>query len=157
MNHQMAEWRKGTLFSLILMLLVLCCGVPAAQAATVYTNLPDFQDSFPADAALEDKLAILRAAFPEGYYWNYHTQSELESHQQKKVTVNNITSYISTRACVGTASKSDHDYVTSNRALCQSNDYNTSRRTRFRDARTSACMCAMRTRALPGNTRRRTA
>jgi len=108
---------------------IVCASVLAAlscpvstRADTIYTNTAGYTNSFSTNADFDEKIEILKEAFPDGWYWNYHTESELGSKKQKKVTINNKSTYISTLKCQGASSKGNHDSNT-DRSACQSNKY----------------------------------
>ena len=65
----------------------------------------------------EEKIKILREAFPHGWFWNCHTENELNGKRQIQVTVNQDVYYISQLACTA-KKRSSHDY-SKDYSLCQ--------------------------------------
>lgn len=76
--------------ALLMMLLVLLCGLCATAQAEEYT-VPS--------GSFSTKVAYLKNVFPEGWYWNEWTSSQLGSATQKTITINGHTTTISTKPC----------------------------------------------------------
>ncbi len=131
-NKKSRNARFVVLCILVFIISVFQNGEGIAAAETVYTNVDPYSSSFAVTTDFDEKISILKEeAFPEGWYWNYHSKSSLGSHQQKAVTVNGRTSYISTLGCTygssgyssGQHNSNWNDGGLKSTAVCQSNKY----------------------------------
>lgn len=75
---------------LLILIVLLLCSTAAVAQAEEYT-VPS--------GSFSTKVAYLKNVFPEGWYWNEWTSSQLGSATQKTITINGYTTTISTKPC----------------------------------------------------------
>ena len=97
--------RLWLLFTMVLLLCVLSFAVQAedntASSLPCSNNITDITFTRPS-GSYANRLSILQGTFPEGWYWNNWTTSQLGSAQQRNITIGNHLTSVSTLACGST-------------------------------------------------------